>query len=530
MNVDRWADDRLASLDPPSDWRPNAGRALGQLRARGQARRIGRGPLLWAAAAVAVAAGSLVSLLIFRTPHAAILVGQVGNLRRIGNPPAAAAGTTAVHPPPPAQVARSRAPKPALQPTLAPQAAAPQAATHFKESGSSAAPVTVEIYLDYECPPCAAFYREMVPPLIAQYVRTGSVRLLHRDFPLPRHQYAAVAARYTNAAGRAGYYDAAVDQIFKTLAVWSRDGNIDAQLAQVLPTGVMEKVRDLVDHDRELDATVADDIAMALRDQINRTPALVIVSKGERTVLAPIASFGVLKTRLDQLLAPQLALQQPSAPNAGSPTTLEDFKAIDATREAWDRRASDILTALEATAGDWVADVGAGAGYYVMRLSGLVGPRGGTGGKVFAEDISDTSLVWLGRRVKLFQLPNVEVVKGAADDPKLPAASLAAVLVVNSYHHFTDHQAMAAQILRALQPGGRLVIVDYSLRAHRTESRAEQLKRHEIDPDLVRAELTQAGFQVLNTEDPFLKRMPDVKNGGGIANADMWLMTAVRPK
>ena len=89
---------------------------------------------------------------------------------------------------------------------------------------------------------------------------------------------------------------------------------------------------------------------------------------------------------------------------------------------------------------------------------------------------------------------------------------------------------MAAQILRALKPGGRLVIADYSLPAHRTESRAEQLKRHEIDPDLVRMELAQAGFQVLKTEDPFLKRMPGVKNGAGIANADMWLMTAVRPK
>ncbi|HXB70352.1 MAG TPA: hypothetical protein VNY05_19035, partial [Candidatus Acidoferrales bacterium] len=91
MNVDRWADERLASLDPPGDWHPNAGRALGQLRARGQARRVPRWPLLWAAVA---AAG--VSLLTLWTPHLApILVGQVGNLRRIGNPPVGSAGDIA---------------------------------------------------------------------------------------------------------------------------------------------------------------------------------------------------------------------------------------------------------------------------------------------------------------------------------------------------------------------------------------------------------------------------------------------------
>jgi hypothetical protein len=73
------------------------------------------------------------------------------------------------------------------------------------------------------------------------------------------------------------------------------------------------------------------------------------------------------------------------------------------------------------------------------------------------------------------------------------------------------------------------VLVDYSLPAHRTESRAGQVKLHEIDPRLVGVELSHAGFQVLKTDDPFLKRMPDVKDGGGIANADMWLMTAVRP-
>jgi predicted methyltransferase len=223
-------------------------------------------------------------------------------------------------------------------------------------------------------------------------------------------------------------------------------------------------------------------------------------------------------------LSSSLASPQNSAPNVGNPSTLEDFKAGDANREAY-QRATGVLKALEVSRGEWVADLGAGSGYYSMRLSDVVGPAG----KVFAEDISESSMRWLHQRVKAFDLRNVEVVKGEADNSKLPADSVGAVLVVNTYHHFAQHQAMGEQILRILKPGGRLVIADYSLPAHRTESRADQVKSHEIDPNLVREELTRIGFRVLKCEDPFLKRMPEVTNGDRIGAADMWLMVAVRP-
>jgi ubiquinone/menaquinone biosynthesis C-methylase UbiE len=172
-----------------------------------------------------------------------------------------------------------------------------------------------------------------------------------------------------------------------------------------------------------------------------------------------------------------------------------------------------------------VADVGAGAGYYSMRLSRMVGPTG----KVFAEEIWEPALRSLALRLKLFDLPNMEVVKGDDDNPKLPANSLAAVLVVNSYHHFEKYQAMSEQILRSLKPGGRLVIADYSLPAYRQKSRAEQIKIHEIDPELLRVELTHAGFQVLTCEDPFVNRMPDAAFSYGPKEADLYLMVAARP-
>lgn len=129
---------------------------------------------------------------------------------------------------------------------------------------------------------------------------------------------------------------------------------------------------------------------------------------------------------------------------------------------------------MQVSAGDWVADVGAGAGYYSMRLAGLVGPEG----KVIAEDISDSSMRWLHARVKAFDLANVEIVKGTADDPRLPA---------------------------------------------------DQLTLHEIDPELVRKELREAGFGVVRYEDPFVKWRLGVGNTGASAT-DLWLMTAVRPK
>ena len=206
------------------------------------------------------------------------------------------------------------------------------------------------------------------------------------------------------------------------------------------------------------------------------------------------------------------------------PLIPQDLKEENENRERF-QKATDVLKALDISSGDWVADVGAGNGYYVQRMADVVGSTG----KVFAEDIADHAIEWLHQRVKADNLRNVEVVKGYMGDPSLPADSLKAILVVNTYHHFQQYQPMLQQIFRALKPGGRLVIADYSLATHRTESRTEQIKIHEIDPGTVRAEVGRVGFQVLKCEDPFLKRMPEITTGDNIGKTDMWLMVAVRP-
>ena len=212
------------------------------------------------------------------------------------------------------------------------------------------------------------------------------------------------------------------------------------------------------------------------------------------------------------------------APALQDTHSLDDFKKGDAYRER-EQHATDLLATLRLQPGDWVADVGALGGYYSMRLSEIVGPKG----HVLAEDIRDAAIEALGARVSAFNLKNVELVKGEPIDPKLPLSRLAAVLIVDTYHHFTDHEAMLEKILASLAPGGRLVIADYSRREDRDLPRAEQLKIHQINPELVRGEVTGAGFQVVRYDDPFARWVSAEGNPRG-RPVDFWVLVAVRPK
>jgi protein-disulfide isomerase len=196
--------------------------------------------------------------------------------------------------------------------TAAPAKAPAAPLTNYKELGSATAPVTMEAYTDYECPHCARFYKDFMPQFTADYIQTGKVRFVHRDFPLPQHPHAMLAARFANAAGEIGFYDLVVNQIFKTQDTWSvngpsNTGDIDGELAKVLPPGAMQKVRELVKSDPRIDASISKDVAMANVDRVPSTPTVVIVSKGKRDVISTIMEmpYSIFKKYMDQKLASQ---------------------------------------------------------------------------------------------------------------------------------------------------------------------------------------------------------------------------------
>jgi SAM-dependent methyltransferase len=103
-----------------------------------------------------------------------------------------------------------------------------------------------------------------------------------------------------------------------------------------------------------------------------------------------------------------------------------------------------------------VADIGAGDGYYVARLSKLVGPSG----LVYGQDIMPDYLGMLQRRVERDGLSNVRVVMGEPHDPRLPAASVDVALMIHMYHEITQPFALLWNLVGAMKPGGRLVILD----------------------------------------------------------------------
>jgi ubiquinone/menaquinone biosynthesis C-methylase UbiE len=122
-----------------------------------------------------------------------------------------------------------------------------------------------------------------------------------------------------------------------------------------------------------------------------------------------------------------------------------------------EERTTVLIDALKFRPGDVVADIGAGTGYHVRRIAPKVLP----GGKVYAVDIQPEMLTLLSNKMAELKITNVVVVQGTIEDPKLPAAALDLVLLVDVYHEFSHPFEMIQAICRSVKPGGRVVFVEF---------------------------------------------------------------------
>jgi predicted methyltransferase len=158
-----------------------------------------------------------------------------------------------------------------------------------------------------------------------------------------------------------------------------------------------------------------------------------------------------------------------------------------AARDEW-QMPDRVVADLNLSDGDVVADVGCGHGYFVPRLCKAVG----TGGTVYAEEISDKAIRGLKQRIeKDPALANVKVVKGEAEHTHLPEAALDAALVVNVYHHVPEKHrvGLTADVVRAMKPGGCVFLIDW-----RVDAKVKWDKDCRIPRDDLIAMMTKAGL------------------------------------
>ena len=101
---------------------------------------------------------------------------------------------------------------------------------------------------------------------------------------------------------------------------------------------------------------------------------------------------------------------------------------------------------------------------------------------------------------------------------------LDAALIVNAYHEMTAHEAMLRHTLAALKPGGTFVLMEGIWYSRETQSRDEQIKHHQLAPQVAKQEVEKAGFEILEVHDPFIERTPD-QDG----KSRWWVIVARKP-
>lgn len=193
-------------------------------------------------------------------------------------------------------------------------------------------------------------------------------------------------------------------------------------------------------------------------------------------------------------------------------------QVTDDSREKFEK-VSEILAALQAEPGKRIADIGAGEGFYSLRIARSVGPTG----RVAAVDVSEKYLEKLRSRLAQDNVTNVDVVVSAVDDPHLSPSTFDSVLIYNAYHEMTTPEPILKAIFMALKPGGRLVMSEPLHDNVRAATRAEQVNDHEIGPNFVEQELQAAGFEVIERRPDFLAFTVPGHQGG------FWLMIARKP-
>jgi protein-disulfide isomerase len=166
--------------------------------------------------------------------------------------------------------------------------------------GSKNAPIVMEVFSDFQCPACKTLFVTTNRQVMDNYVSTGKVYLIHRDFPLPMHAHSQVAAQYARAAAQIGKFEPVEQTLFDNQEKWEQTGDVDGTVAAVLSPAEMTKVRSIV-KSGAMNALIQKDLAQGKFYNVNQTPTTVFHAKGQTFPYAGVMSYDILRNFLDQL-------------------------------------------------------------------------------------------------------------------------------------------------------------------------------------------------------------------------------------
>ena len=199
-------------------------------------------------------------------------------------------------------------------------------------------------------------------------------------------------------------------------------------------------------------------------------------------ILAPVLAAGLL-------LAQRLPAKHPVSGRAIAPVmSAAGAEWLERSERESEESPSRAVAQLGLKPGQTVCDLGAGTGYYAVRMSRLVGPAG----KVYAVDIQPKMLELLSKRLASAGIKNIEPVLGGETETNLPPASQDMILLVDVYHEFARPQQMLRSIRQALKDDGRLVLLEF-----RKEDPAVPIRlEHKMSLAEVKMEMEPEGFVI----------------------------------
>jgi ubiquinone/menaquinone biosynthesis C-methylase UbiE len=183
----------------------------------------------------------------------------------------------------------------------------------------------------------------------------------------------------------------------------------------------------------------------------------------------------------DQSDRPATSIAFPRADRSISKTVSTQFSTEDVRDKLGE--AKSVMDLAKIADGTTVADIGAGEGYYTVRLAQRVGKNG----RVLAQDIDRGVLERLGQRVVRERLDNVAIKSGAPDDPMLPAGSFDRIFMIHMYHEIAEPYAFLWRMRPALRAGGQVIVVDSDKAAD----------KHGMPPALLFCEFGAVGFRLV---------------------------------